>query len=159
MNEHRLDEFYHDIFDQFNQPCEDLKAVIKLISILSHGNAKVESGFSINKEILEVNLMEQSLVAQRIVHEGKFKEGSVMKADINKMMMEDVKQTWRYAKADAEERRKYQTEGEQQRQQRKRISKVIHEVEAAKKVALDSAKNVANKYDGKLQELKERLPK
>ena len=57
MNEHRLDEFYHDIFDQFNQPCEDLKAVIKLISILSHGNARMESGFSINKEILEVNLM------------------------------------------------------------------------------------------------------
>ena len=49
MNEHRLDEFYHDVFDQFNQPCEDLKAVIKLISILLHGNARVESGFSINK--------------------------------------------------------------------------------------------------------------
>ena len=58
--------------------------------------------------------MKQSLVAQRIVHEGIFKEGGGMKADINKMMMEDVKQTWRYAKADAEERRKYQTEGEKQ---------------------------------------------
>ena len=33
----------------------------------------------------------------------------------------------------------------------KRISKEIHEVEAAKKVALNSAKNVANKYDGNLQ--------
>ena len=159
MNEQRLDEFYHDTFDQFNQSCEDSKAAIKLISILSHGNARVGSGFSINKEILEVNLMEQSLVAQRIVHEEIFKEGGVMKADINKMMMEDVKKAWRYAEADAEERRKSQTEGEKKRQQRKRISKEIHEVEAAKKVAIDSAKNVANKYDDKLQELKERLKK
>ena len=117
MENDRLDEFYHGVFGQFNQPCEELKKVVKLILILSHGNARVESGFSINKEILAVNLLEQSLVAQRIVFEGILKEGGVLNADINKKMIEHVKKAWRYARIDAEERRKLQTEGDKKREE------------------------------------------
>ena len=46
--------------------------------ILSHGNARVEAGFSINEQILEVNTKESSVVNQRIVYEGILNEGGIM---------------------------------------------------------------------------------
>ena len=37
--------------------------------ILSHGQASVERGFSINKEMMVENLKEHSLIAQQIIHD------------------------------------------------------------------------------------------
>ena len=48
-------------------PLAELKEVVKVCFILSYGNARVESGFSINQLILDVNMKEQSLVAQHIL--------------------------------------------------------------------------------------------
>ena len=44
-----------------------LVGVVKLLLVLSHGQASVERGFSVNKEIEIENLKEQSLVAQRLI--------------------------------------------------------------------------------------------
>ena len=44
--------------------------VTKIVLILSHGNTQVESGFSINNNILVENLHESSIVAQRQVYDG-----------------------------------------------------------------------------------------
>jgi len=52
--------------------------VIKLTLILSHGNAAVESGFSINNDMLVENLLEDSLVGQRIVYDSVQKAGGVV---------------------------------------------------------------------------------
>ena len=41
---------------------------MQLILTLSHGQATVERGFSVNKEVLAPNLQETSLVAKRLVH-------------------------------------------------------------------------------------------
>jgi len=38
-----------------------------MVLILSHGNAAVESGFSVNKELLVENMEEETIVAQRVV--------------------------------------------------------------------------------------------
>ena len=82
VNKDRADEFYMNIFsDVF--PFAELKEVVKVCLKLSHGNARVESGFSINQLNLDVNTKEQSLVAQRIVYEGVMNEGGPIKADIN----------------------------------------------------------------------------
>ena len=37
--------------------------------IISHGNARVESGFSINDDILLPNMLEEIIVSHRIVHD------------------------------------------------------------------------------------------
>lgn len=43
---------------------------------LSHGNASVESGFSVNEDLLVENLQESSLINQRIVYDAiKFHDG------------------------------------------------------------------------------------
>lgn len=63
-----LDVFYSKIFagDEKQVP---LWKVVKMVLILSHGNAAVESaaGFSVNKELLVENMEEVTIVAQRIV--------------------------------------------------------------------------------------------
>ena len=40
--------------------------------VLSHGNARVESGFSINDDMLLPNMLSESIIAQRIVYEAVF---------------------------------------------------------------------------------------
>ena len=42
---------------------------VKLLCILSNGNTTVESGFSINSDVLVENLLEKSVVAQRQVYD------------------------------------------------------------------------------------------
>ena len=41
--------------------------VVKMLLILSHGQAQVERGFSVNSQLLVDNLHDESLIAQRIV--------------------------------------------------------------------------------------------
>ena len=51
----RVDEFYMTIFSDI-QKFPVVEEVVKLCIILSHRNARVESGFSINKLLLDVNM-------------------------------------------------------------------------------------------------------
>jgi hypothetical protein len=62
-----------------------------LVLILSHGNAAVESGFSINKDMLVENLMEDSLIGQRMVYDGIQKAGGVLSVNIDKNMIHSVR--------------------------------------------------------------------
>lgn len=65
---HRLD----NLFNKFvgSKPAfTELWEIIKLVLILSHGNARVESGFSINQSPLLSNMKERTIVSQRIVYD------------------------------------------------------------------------------------------
>ena len=44
----------------------ELSVVIKIICIISHWQSFTERGFSINKEINDCNMLEESLICQRI---------------------------------------------------------------------------------------------
>ena len=48
---------------------EQIWCVFKLLLCLSHGQASVERGFSVNSNLLVENMHEDSLIAQRIVHD------------------------------------------------------------------------------------------
>ena len=74
-----------------NQSHIHLCEVVNMCLILTHENARVESIFSINLEIIENNLKEFSLVSQRIVYEGIImKEGRIMKVDISNEMIDYI---------------------------------------------------------------------
>jgi hypothetical protein len=62
----RLDEFYHEILSQ-ERNFSNLWFCTKLVLCLSHGQAGVERGFSINRQIETENLSKKNLVAQRII--------------------------------------------------------------------------------------------
>ena len=58
----------------------------------------MEWGFSINEKMLETNLKEEPIMAQRIVYEIVSKEDGILRADIMKKSS-DLKQSWVIAKA------------------------------------------------------------
>ena len=58
-----IDQLY---FSLINNKRKNLYEIIKPCMILSHGNARLEAGFSFNEQILEVNMKESSVVNQRI---------------------------------------------------------------------------------------------
>ena len=41
--------------------------ILKTILTLSHGNTSVERGFSINKNLVDVNTSQESIIAQHLV--------------------------------------------------------------------------------------------
>ena len=60
---------------------------MKKILILSHGQATVERGFSINSQLLVEHLKEESVVAQRIVYDSISTSGGVCSVPITKSML------------------------------------------------------------------------
>ena len=65
--EDRVDSFLSEIL-QMQVEYQDLWLMMQLLLTLSHGQATVERGFSVNKEVLTPNLQEVSLQAIRLVH-------------------------------------------------------------------------------------------
>ena len=61
----RLDELLSTHMN--TEPYQRLFKVVQLLLFLSHGQASVERGFSVNKELKVENLSNQSLLAQRLV--------------------------------------------------------------------------------------------
>jgi hypothetical protein len=67
-NEDRLDTFYLNLLNEDEFP--NVIKALEIVFTLSHGNAAVEGGFSVNKSLLVENLSEKSLVSQRKVIDG-----------------------------------------------------------------------------------------
>ena len=56
----RLDTFY---FSTVNiSKYKELSMILKTILTLSHGNASVELGFSINKDLVDFNMSQESII-------------------------------------------------------------------------------------------------
>ena len=68
----------------------ELRELVKLVMILSHGNAFVESGFSANEEMLVENMSEGSLVAPRMVFDGVMNEADISNVDVNREMLKFI---------------------------------------------------------------------
>ena len=80
----RLDEFFYNLLSTDNEK-QELWKVLKISLILSHGNADVESGFSVNGDMLVENLHERSLVAQRRVYDGIKAAGGISNVNLGKL--------------------------------------------------------------------------
>ena len=87
----RLDVFYADIMHG-NSKFKSCWNVFKLIFTVSHGQASVERGFSINKELLTDNLEEVSLISQRIVYDYIHESGmSITEIPISNELLKSCK--------------------------------------------------------------------
>jgi len=62
----RLDTLLIDTMSR-NDSYSKLWKVVMMLLVLSHGQATVERGFSINKQVDTENLSEESVVAERII--------------------------------------------------------------------------------------------
>ena len=82
----RLDHFYADLLNQKEEYFELWQAV-KLILLFSHGNAFVKGGFSLNKDMLVENLLEENLVAMRRAYDGILHCGGDDKVIVDREMI------------------------------------------------------------------------
>ena len=67
MKSDRVDVFVMDLLSEKYHA--DLLIVIKIISITSHGQSFTQRSFSIIKEVNDFNIVEESLICQRVVYD------------------------------------------------------------------------------------------
>ena len=68
MRKQRVYVFLRD-YPSINPQYKELWRICKLIFILQHGQSFTEKGFSVNKEISDVNMQEGSHISQRLVYD------------------------------------------------------------------------------------------
>ena len=68
IRDHRLDTFFFK-FLEGRPPFSNFANVLKINLTMSHRQASVEQGFSINKSLLVENLSKESLISQRIIYD------------------------------------------------------------------------------------------
>ena len=61
--------------------------VVSHLLLLSHGQASVERGFSINKQMERTNMCHETFIAERIVHDHMTSVGGVLSVTIDKQLL------------------------------------------------------------------------
>ena len=61
--------------------------ITRKLLLLSHGQASVERGFSISKEISVENMAEQTLITQRVIKDHLNNVGGVTKVSLSKELL------------------------------------------------------------------------
>jgi hypothetical protein len=148
-----LDEFFNDILTLVNASAS-LKTFVHQILTLFHGNAAVERSFSINKECLVENLLNDSLVAQRVVHDAVSAAGGVPNVEIPKKMIHSI----RNASSKRIEAAKSKVEKEdKEANRRKRIADDIKLLEVKKARVVQDSKDEMSALDDELCKLRQSL--
>jgi hypothetical protein len=128
------------------------KVVITVMTL--HSYALVESGFSVNKELLIKNMEEDTIVAQRIVFDAmRLADMDLTRINISKKMMADVRQS--RAAYDSALQRKKDKQSEEEKltsKDRKRKSMIVS-LQQQKKQKLAELNSEAAAIDSKIASL------
>ena len=157
IREDRVDEFYSRILD--GPSTVDLEVVVRFVLIVSHGNARVESGFSVNGEILLPNMYGETIVAQRFVHEAIQKVGGTTKIEITNEMMKSVKASYKKFNSANEEKKKCQLEAQKRTVEKRKATLELKEVVAKKKALVSEMQSEISSFDTQIVALQEKLRK
>ncbi|XP_063740389.1 uncharacterized protein LOC134883765 [Eleginops maclovinus] len=142
----RLDVFLSNII---SETYPQLWSFIQKLLLLSHGQATVERGFSVNKEIETANIHEDTVVAQRIVCDYISLHGGVTKVPLTPALLSSVSSSRaryrihleterkkRESQAESEKRKAIEENLEQLRKHRRSIKEVAeHLLRDADKLA------------------------
>ena len=111
-NSCHLEEFYFEKI--VIQKYGELSFVLRLILTLSHGQASVERGFSINNAILETNMLPETVVSKQIVRDHMIAKGlEPHSIKIDKPIMLAAKGAWQKYMLYLEEQTKIKASNEE----------------------------------------------
>lgn len=127
---------------------------MKLLSCLSHGNAAVERGFSVNKECLVENLKEDSLVAQRVVHDAVLAAGGIAQVDITDRMVKTVRSAYSVYREQLQTKKRERDETTELEKKKKRAAALIKELQEKKQRLLSEAQLEASILQDEINSLK-----
>lgn len=126
----------------------ELKKVVNVILILSHGNAEVERGFSVNKEVTVENLHEESLVARRLICQYVSEENGAESVKISEEMIRSGSKAWHKYKEALEEKIKLAKEAEGNNKRKRKHEEVKELISKKRRMELDidTLQRSADKY-------------
>ncbi|KAL5457619.1 hypothetical protein EMCRGX_G034900 [Ephydatia muelleri] len=84
----RLDIFLHD---KMCTPYPKLWMAVRMALLLSHGQATIERGFSVNKKVVIENQQTKNLIARRLIKDHIIQAGGILQVSITKQMMISVR--------------------------------------------------------------------
>jgi len=147
----RLGTFYAKLMSD-QEEYKDAWNICKIILIFSHGNAFVEGGFSINKDMVVENLLEESLIALRRCYDGILYLGGVDAIEVDREMVKYARGAYARQQNTLEERRKKVEERERayMTEEKKRKAEKLLQLEKEKQ-ELESKKS---KLEREIKKLK-----
>ena len=148
IDDNKLDEFfigYVEDHARYNKFAE----IMKIVLTLSHGQASVERGFSVNKNLLVENLQESSLIAQRRVVD--YMDANCYEPynfPMKKDLIQSVRNSYKKYSQSVAEKRKENVQKEKQKKAQP-LSSEISSLEK-KKILLETTINDLRKESDKL---------
>ncbi|XP_077511308.1 uncharacterized protein LOC144121784 [Amblyomma americanum] len=149
--EQRLDALW---FELCSRDHKELFLFVKLILCMSHGNAAVERGFSVNKECLVENLKEESLIAQRVVYDAVSAVGGVAKIDVTNTMMQMVRGANARWKEELQRKRQERLDASDAERKKKRVAALVKELQHKKQKLISDAQLQASRLEEEIISLK-----
>ena len=126
----RLDVFLVGLL--LEKSYSELLKVSKIIFIISHGQSFTEIGFSINKEVNDCNMQEESLACERVVY-GAFQDKKIYETEIDQQLRKSCQLFYQKYKAVL---KRLANEDKKAEKDMKRKLK-LDEIETVKKQKLD----------------------
>jgi len=150
-SEKRLDHFWRDII---SQDFKDFMHVIKMICCISHGNANLERGFSVNAECLFENMREESIIARRQVYDAVLYEGGIDNLQISKALLLSARNAHSRYVEYLERHRQQASIAEQAALKKRKKTLEAKELEVKRIRILENAQKEANAIEEEIQALK-----
>lgn len=123
-----LDKFFYDLL-KISSSYSELWKVVELLLVLSHGQASVERGFSVNRQVAVENMKELSYISQRVVCDAVNQAGGILNVQITKELRASVASARQHYRAFLEAKKKRDLEDSMQVKKRC----IDEEVEGLKK--------------------------
>ena len=132
----------------------DLAKVVRIIPIVSHGNASVESRFSVNGDIILPNMLEETIVTQRIVWKNVREAGRLIHLNITPKMIKMVRNAHKQYDDDRKRTEASQSEGQKRLAAKRKVSNDLTKAATENKRIIEDTKKkmmeTIAKYDGEI---------
>lgn len=142
----KLQEFW---FDLLGNEYPNLNDFLKKVFILSHGNAALERGFSVNKECLVENLNEKSLIPQRIVYDSILELKGLENISIEKELILSARNAYSRYQEDLKQRKIEDDVKKEKREEKRKAAQAIKELQNKKMKIMEQATKEASVIEEK----------
>ena len=127
--------------------------------LLLHGDACVESGFSVDEGMLVESMSEDWVVARRMVFDSVTNKGGISTVDVNRKMLKFVNNTHSEYVKQLEKQKEQQTSVEKKRVKKRKITNELKKVKKAKQKFIEQHKQKSAELESQIFSLKEQLRK
>ncbi len=141
----RLDVLFNERMSKSKKFCK-VWVVVKLLLLLSHGQATVERGFSINRQIEVENMAENTYSAQRLICDYVHSIGDICNMVIDKKMLLSVAGARQKYMQFLDEQKRIKSD-KQKGEKRKSLMDDIEELKSKKKRFESEAKSLEKEAD------------